>query len=164
MFYQLLSTIKVKLVDKMMLSGYLCVILHVKRIKLAFIAVLTYFVILCKIQDSDHFLVMSQTSSSATTHKIYLSCREDERLSTKAKSFRNTATYKILWGGVPSNSPPHPPFYHGGGMNSHVLPRVNLLLYETGNYYWNHLYIQICCTHIPLIKLFSFISKLGISV
>ena len=111
MFYQLLSTIKVKLVDKMMLSGYLSVILHVKRIKLAFIAVLTYFVILCKIQDSDHFLVMSQTSSSATTHKIYLSCREDERLSTKAKSFRNTATYKILWGGVPSNSPPPtPPF------------------------------------------------------
>lgn len=41
MFYQLLSTIKVKLVEKLMLSAYLCVNLHVKRIKLAFIAVLT---------------------------------------------------------------------------------------------------------------------------
>ena len=30
MFFQLLSTIKVKLVDKMMQTAYLCVIIHAK--------------------------------------------------------------------------------------------------------------------------------------
>ena len=34
MFFQLLSGIKVKLVDKVMQSNYLCVTLHVKRKKL----------------------------------------------------------------------------------------------------------------------------------
>ena len=33
MFFQLLSAIKVKLVDEMMQSAYLCVILHVTRKK-----------------------------------------------------------------------------------------------------------------------------------
>ena len=33
MFFQLLSTITVKIVDKMMQSGYLCVILYVKQKK-----------------------------------------------------------------------------------------------------------------------------------
>ena len=39
MFFQLLSTIKVKLVDKMMQSTYLYVILHVKHKKLPIPAV-----------------------------------------------------------------------------------------------------------------------------
>ena len=38
-FFQLLSTIKVKLVDEMMQSAYLSVILHVKQKKLPFIVV-----------------------------------------------------------------------------------------------------------------------------
>ena len=50
MLFQLLSTIKVKLVDEMMQSAFLCIILHVKHKKLPFIAVL----ILGKIQDGGH--------------------------------------------------------------------------------------------------------------
>ena len=49
--FQLLSTIKVKLVDDMMQIAYLCVVLHVEHKKLPFMAVLTWFLILCKIQD-----------------------------------------------------------------------------------------------------------------
>ena len=41
MFFQLLSTVKAKLVDEMMQSAYLYVILHIKHKKLLFIAVLT---------------------------------------------------------------------------------------------------------------------------
>ena len=41
MFFQLFSTIKVKLVDERMRSAYLCVILHVKHNKLPFLLVLT---------------------------------------------------------------------------------------------------------------------------
>ena len=41
MFFQLFSTIKVKLVNEMMQRAYLCVILHVKHKKLPFVAILT---------------------------------------------------------------------------------------------------------------------------
>jgi len=57
--FQLFPTIKVKLVDELMQSAYLCVLLHVKHKKLPFIAVLTWYLILGKIQDGgqggDHF-------------------------------------------------------------------------------------------------------------
>ena len=53
MFFQLRSTIKVKLVDKMKQSTYLCVILHVKHKKLPFLVVFTRFLIVVKIQDGD---------------------------------------------------------------------------------------------------------------
>ena len=84
MFFQLLSTIKVKLVDEMMHSAYLCVILRVKHKKLSFLAVLPFFPI--QFKDGDHSLVTSQASNSAPTHKIYTSfCWEDQRLSTEGK-------------------------------------------------------------------------------
>ena len=41
MFFQLLSTIKVNLLAKIMQSAYLCVIFHVENQKLPFLAVLT---------------------------------------------------------------------------------------------------------------------------
>ena len=41
MFFQLLSTITVKIVDEMMQSGYLRVILYVKTKKIPFLGVLT---------------------------------------------------------------------------------------------------------------------------
>ena len=41
MFFQLPSTITVKIVDKMMQSGYLCVILYVKHKNIPFLAVLS---------------------------------------------------------------------------------------------------------------------------
>ena len=40
-FFQLFPTIKVKLVDELMQSAFLCVILHVKHKKVPFIAILT---------------------------------------------------------------------------------------------------------------------------
>ena len=52
------STIKVKLVDGMMQSNYLCVILHVKRKKVLILTVFTLFLIRDEIQeggqDGDH--------------------------------------------------------------------------------------------------------------
>ena len=56
MFFQHLSGIKVKLEDKMMQSNYLCVILHVKRKKLLILTVLTWSLILDKIQDGGESL------------------------------------------------------------------------------------------------------------
>ena len=38
-----------------MQSAYLCVILHVKHKKIVFIAILTWLLLLGKIQDGDHF-------------------------------------------------------------------------------------------------------------
>ena len=51
MFFQLFWTIKVKLVDEITQIAYLWLILHVKHKNKTFIAVLTRFLILCKIQD-----------------------------------------------------------------------------------------------------------------
>ena len=51
MFFQVFSTMKVKLVDEMMQSIYLCVILHVKRKTLLLPTVFTLSLILNKIQD-----------------------------------------------------------------------------------------------------------------
>ena len=51
MFFQLLLTIKVNLVAKTMQNAYLCVIFHLKLKNLPFLAVLTWFLILGKIQD-----------------------------------------------------------------------------------------------------------------
>ena len=43
-------------------------------------------------------------------------------LPLKVKSFRNTAIYQKLQGGVPSTPPP--PLYHGGDMKLRVRRRV----------------------------------------
>ena len=50
-FFQLLSTKKVILVTKIMQSAYLCLSFHVKYKKVPFLAALTWFLILGKIQD-----------------------------------------------------------------------------------------------------------------
>ena len=51
MFFQLLSTIKVNLVDKMKRSTYLGIKLHVKHKTFPILGVFTRFLILGKIQD-----------------------------------------------------------------------------------------------------------------
>ena len=51
MSFELFSTMKVKLVDEMMQSIYLCVISHVKRKTLLLLTVFTLSLILNKIQD-----------------------------------------------------------------------------------------------------------------
>ena len=54
-FFKFLSTIEVRLVDKMKRSTYSCVILHVKHKTLPILAVFTRFLIISEIQDGDHF-------------------------------------------------------------------------------------------------------------
>ena len=96
MSFQLLSTIKVKLVNEMMQRAYSCVILHVKHKKLPFVAVLTLFLILSKIlngdQDGDHCWWRHRPPAAPLPTKYTSSCWGDQR--------RNTATYQKLWGGV----------------------------------------------------------------
>ena len=85
MFFQLLSTIKVNLVAKIMQSAYLCVIFHVKHKKLPFLAVLTWFLILGKIQDGDHCWWRHRPPAAPPPIKYTSTRREDQRLSTKGK-------------------------------------------------------------------------------
>ena len=69
--FKLLPTMKLKLVDEMVESVYLCIILHVKNKKWSFIEVLTW--INKKWRPKWRPLLMpSQASSSATTNKMYL--------------------------------------------------------------------------------------------
>ena len=72
-FSQLLSTIKVKIVDKMMQNSYLCVILYVRHKKIQISC--GYNSIFNSFVKSDMVAKMaplSQASSSAATDKIYL--------------------------------------------------------------------------------------------
>ena len=127
--------LQVKLVDEMIQSVYLCVILHVKHKNSPFIAILTWFLILGKIQDGgqdgDNFGRRHRPPTAPPTTKCTYSCWEDQRLSTEGKSFRNAAKYQKLLGGVPSSTPATPPppstcMYRGGGFKLSVRPRVNL--------------------------------------
>ena len=76
MFSQLLSTIKVKIVDKMMQNSYLCVILYVRHkkntISRGYNLIFNSFVISDMVAKMAPLLVTSQASSSAATDKIYL--------------------------------------------------------------------------------------------
>ena len=105
--------LQVKLVDEMIQSVYLCVILHVKHKNSPFIAILTWFLILGKIQDGgqdgDNFGRRHRPPTAPPTTKCTYSCWEDQRLSTEGKSFRNAAKYQKLLGGVPSSTPATPP-------------------------------------------------------
>ena len=58
--------------------------------------------------------------------KYTSTCQEDQRLSLKAKSFQNTATYQKLLGAVPSPPPPPLPrlLFQGRGKNLRVRPGV----------------------------------------
>ena len=102
--------------------------------KSPFLTILTWFLILGKIQDcnqdGNHCWWRHRPPAAPPPIKYTSSCREDERLSTKGKiSLQNTATYQKLWGWVPSTQSPPPPLYHGGGMNLLVRPRVNIISY-----------------------------------
>ena len=80
---------KVKLVDEMMESLYLCIILHVKNKKWSFIEVLTWFIILGKIknggQNGDHCWCRHRPPAAPPPIKCTLSCWEEQRLSTEGK-------------------------------------------------------------------------------
>ena len=86
MFFQLLSTIKVNLLAKILQSAYIYnLIVHVKHKILPFLAVLTCFLTLGKIQDGDHCWWRHRPSAAPPPLKHTSSCWEDQRLSTKVK-------------------------------------------------------------------------------
>ena len=91
MFFQLFSTIKVRLVDEMMQSAFLRVIFHVKHKKINYHLswFLTWFLILVKIQDSgqddDHCWWRHRPPAASSPTKYTSSCWEGQRLSTDGK-------------------------------------------------------------------------------
>ena len=97
MFFQLFSTIKVNLVAKVMQSAYLCVTFHPKHKKSPFLAVLTWFLILGKIQDGgqdgDYCWWRHRPPAAPLPIKYISSCREDQRLFTKGgkKHIKNSS-------------------------------------------------------------------------
>ena len=72
MVFQLLLIIKVNLVAKIMQSAYVCSIFHVKHKKLSFLVVLTWFLILGKIQDGEHCLWRRRPQQRHHPKAIYL--------------------------------------------------------------------------------------------
>ena len=108
---------------------YLCVIFHVKH--------KTYhFRGLHLISKSSYILrwrprwwqllVTSQASSSATTHKIYLT------LLTRSRDFHWRQNHLQILQHMKNfregfHQPPPPPLYHGGGVNLRVRPRVKYI-------------------------------------
>ena len=106
MFFQLLSAIKVNLVAKIMQNAYLCVIFHVKNKKLPFLEVLTWFLILGKIQDGgqDGDYCWWRHHPYNIPHLV----KKIKSFPLKVKSFQNTATYQKRWGGGSIHTPPPP--------------------------------------------------------
>ena len=101
------SKIKLKLVDKMVQSNYLCVILQVKR-KLI-LTVFTWFLILDKIQDGNHVWWLHRPPAAPPPIKYNSSYREDQRLSTEGKIVSKYCNISKTQGGVSSTYPPPPP-------------------------------------------------------
>ena len=89
MFFQLFSTIKVNPVAKIMQSAYLFAIFHVKHTKSPFLADLTWFLDLGKVQyggqDGDDCCLRHRPPAAPPPIEYTSSCREDQRLSTESK-------------------------------------------------------------------------------
>ena len=72
-------------------------------------------------------LVTSQTSSSATKHKIYLTLsRRSKAFHRRQNCFEILQHIKTLERGSINSPLPSPHLHNGGGMTLRVLPRVNL--------------------------------------
>ena len=104
MLFQLLSTIKVNLVAKIMQKAYLCVIFHVKHKKLPFLAVLTWFLIFGKIQDGDHCWWRHRPPATLPPLKYTSTCQKDQRPSTKGRILSKYCNISK----TPSTPHPHP--------------------------------------------------------
>ena len=89
--------------------------------KLPFFAVLTWFLILGKIQVGDHWWWCHRPPASPPPIKYTSSCWADQTLSTEGK-IASKYCYISKPLGRGSINPP-PPLYHGGGMNLHVCQR-----------------------------------------
>ena len=130
LFFQLLLTIKVNLVAKILQSTYLCVIFHVNHKTLPFLAVLSWFLILGKIQDGgqdgDHCWWRHRPPAAPLPIKYTSPCWEEQRLSTKGKLVSKYCNISKTPGRGSIHPLPSPPrLYHGRGMNLRVRPRVN---------------------------------------
>ena len=105
--------LQVKLVDEMIQSVYLCVILHVKHKNSPFIAILTWFLILGKIQDGgqdgDNFGRRHRPPTAPPTTKCTYSCWEDQRLSTEGKVISKCCNISKTLGRCSIKHPSHPP-------------------------------------------------------
>ena len=141
-FFQLFSTIKVNLVAKTMQRAYLCVIIHVNQ--LPFLAVLTWFLILGKIQDGGqdghHYWWRHRPPAAPPFIRYTSSCWEDQRLFSEGKIASKYCSIPKALGRGPW--PPPPPAYFSIKMRSEGPKKVfletgppsTLLLYHGGGY------------------------------
>ena len=112
----------------------LCDILHVKHKKLPFIAILTLFLILGKIQDGSqdgqHCWWRHRPQAAPPPMKYTSSWWEEQRLSSKSKIVSKYCNLsKTLGGGPSTNYHPPSPLYYDGGINLRVRPRVKKELF-----------------------------------
>ena len=95
---------------EIMQSAYICVIFHVKHKQSPFIEVLTWFLILGKIQDGgqdgDHCWWRHRPPAAPPPIKYTSSCREDQRLSTEGKIVSKHCNILKTLGGAIHPSPP----------------------------------------------------------
>ena len=113
MFSQLLSTIKVKIVDKMMQNSYLCVILYVRHkkntISRSYNLIFNSFVKSHMVAKMAPLLVTSQASSSAATDKIYLILLRRSKAAVHLRQNRFEILQHIKNSREGSHQPPPPP-------------------------------------------------------
>ena len=125
-------SIKVNLVAKIMQSAYLRDIFHVKHKKLPLLAVLTWFLILGKIQnvsqDADHCWWRHRPPAAPPPIKYTSSCREDQKLSTEGKIVSEYSHISKTLGAVSSTPQPHS-LCQSGGMTLRERPRVNIKVF-----------------------------------
>ena len=95
--------------------------------KLPFIGILTWFIILGKIQDGDHCWWRYRPPPAPPPIKYTSSCWEHRRLSTKGRIVSKYCKMSKPLGRrfhQPPTPPPPPLLYHGGGMNWRLRPKV----------------------------------------
>ena len=145
----------------MMQSAYLCVILDIKHKKLPFLAVLTWFLIRCKIQDGGHCWWRHRPPGAPAPIKYNSSCREDQRLSTEVEIVSKYCNIlKILGRG--SNTPRlvlatvgvwicvHPRVKRVVRINCDALSRVQLMYVLTVFRISSIMFLALCtCSAVP---------------
>ena len=112
----------------MMESFYLSVILRFKHKKWPFKGVLTWFLILCKIQNGHHCWCRHRPPAAPPPIKYTSSCWEDQRLSTKGKIVSKYCNISKTAGrgsfNPPTPPPPPTPLVPRWGYELRVRPRV----------------------------------------
>ena len=104
------------------MEWYKVLIYKLSTKKLPFIPILTWFLVLGKIQDGNHCWWRHKPPAAPPSIKYTLSCWENQRLSTYGKIVSKYCNISKTLG----RDSIHPPRYHGGDMNLLVRPRVIL--------------------------------------